>query len=113
MSEKNNTHLVAMMNNQVIGTILLVSKKKTIVQFKQVAVDTEYQGLGIGKQLLEFAEKIACLMGFDIAFLLGRSQAWNFYELNGYKGLGDSYKEGILCFKKYYKKIISKENVLI
>lgn len=100
-----------MINNRVVGTILLVCKKETIVQFKQVVVTNEYQGLGIGKQLLEFAEKIACSMGFNIAFLTGRSQAWNFYELYGYKSLGIPYEEGVLCFKKYYKKLFQKEKL--
>lgn len=103
--EREDIHLVALLNNKVVGTMLLSKIANKTVQAKQVAVSQAYQGFGIGKQLLNFAEEIALFMGIKTIFLTGRKQAWIFYELMGYQSMEKSYIKGNITLKKYYKNI--------
>lgn len=47
--EKNDLHLVVKRGNRVVGTLLLHPISNECAQFKQVAVDTHFQGEGLGK----------------------------------------------------------------
>lgn len=102
-----------MVEGKVVGTLLLSKRSKTVAQFKQVAIDDQYQGFGIGKQLLEFAEKMADLMGFQTIFLTGRKQAWGFYDHFGYQSISCAYLDGQVILKKFEKSICTKKNARI
>lgn len=110
VNEKQDIHMVALVEGKVVGTLLLSKRSQTVAQIKQVAIDDRYQGFGIGKQLLEFAEKIADLMNFQTIFLTGRKQAWGFYDHFGYKRIGYAYSDGQVILKKFEKRICTKNN---
>lgn len=109
VNEEQDIHMAALIDGKVVGTLLLFKSSEAIAQIKQVAIDDQYQGFGIGKQLLEFAEKIADLMNFQSVFLTGRKQAWGFYTHLGYQSIGYAYSEGQVVLKKF-EKIIYTQN---
>lgn len=108
--EKYDLHMAAMIDGEVVGTLLLSKRSRTMAQIKQVAIDELYQGFGIGKQLLEFAEKIAELMNYQSVFLNGRKQAWGFYDHFGYQRISSAYSDGDVILKKFKKNLCTKKN---
>ncbi|EOI54912.1 MAG: GNAT family N-acetyltransferase [Enterococcus sp.] len=105
--ERKDLHLIIKRQEQVIGTLLLHPISEKCVQVKQVAVDSRYQGEGLGKNLLTYAEQVAKRVGFRFVFLTGREQAWGFYEKLGYQGLSQEYQEGLLRMRVYKKDLQS------
>lgn len=111
LNEEKDTHVAAMIDGIVVGTLLLSKKSQTIAQIKQVAINEDYQGFGIGKKLLQFAEKIAELMAFQTVILTGRKQAWGFYDHFGYQSVGHAYSDGQVTLKKFKKRIYTKKRI--
>lgn len=82
--------LVAEMDNQIVGYILLTKIKIINVNFEEaislalapVAVLKKYQGKGIGGQLIVKAHKIAKDLNFNSVILLGHE---NYYPKFGYE----------------------------
>lgn len=105
LNEQAAIHLVAKIDEQVVGTMMVCKNSKSEVQLKQVAIDEAYQGAGIGKKMLCFAEKMAELLGFTTVYLTGRYPAWGFYERYGYHGFGGSYQKKQLVMKRFKKNI--------
>ena len=71
----------------------------------QVAVDPVYQGEGIGRQLVSYAEKRAQEAGFTKIVMHAMLSVVNFYEKLGYKQEGDLFEEQGLTFAKMVKKL--------
>ncbi|MGM0166083.1 hypothetical protein IGI39_001040 [Enterococcus sp. AZ135] len=105
--ERNDLHLIVKQEGCVVGTLLLHPISEKCVQIKQVAVDSLYQGEGLGKNLLIYAEQVARRFGFHFVFLTGRHQAWGFYEKLGYQPITDDYVEGQLIMRVYKKDLQS------
>ena len=105
--ERNDLHLIIKQEDHVVGTLLLHPISEKCVQIKQVAVDSRYQGAGLGKNLLIYAEQVARRFGFCFVFLTGRKQAWGFYEKLGYQTISNDYQEGQLIMRIYKKDLQS------
>jgi GNAT superfamily N-acetyltransferase len=56
---------VVEMNGELVGGIILMYETE-YCQIANIGVDTNFQGHGIGKGLLEFAESVAKKMGYSI-----------------------------------------------
>ena len=65
----------------------------TVVNLRQMAVSGESLRQGVGKQLIEFAEKNAKEYGFTNIETAARRAAVAFYEKVGYKKSGDEFLE--------------------
>ncbi|MBO0447898.1 GNAT family N-acetyltransferase [Enterococcus ureilyticus] len=111
LNEEKDIHMTAMIEGNVVGTLILSKKSRTIGQIKQVAINEAHQGFGIGKKLLEFAEKVAELMGCQIIILNGRMQAWGFYEHFGYQSIGQAYNDGNVVLKTFEKRIYTNKKI--
>ncbi|MBO0451304.1 MULTISPECIES: GNAT family N-acetyltransferase [Enterococcus] len=105
--ERKDIHLIIKQEAHVVGTLLLHPISAKCVQIKQVAIDSRYQGAGLGKNLLIYAEQVARNFGFCFVFLTGRQQAWRFYEKLHYRSISDDYQEGQLIMRIYKKDIRS------
>lgn len=67
---------------------------------RQVAVKKEWQGHGVGKKLVVFAERFAFKHLFNKIELNARKTAVDFYLNLGYKTMGNEFTEvGILHLK--------------
>lgn len=89
--EESDIHIVAIDGDKIISTLILTPIENDILKMRQVAVDNESQGTGIGSCLVEFAEKIAKEKGFSKIILEARSSAVDFYIKKGYEIISDEY----------------------
>lgn len=54
--EEENIHIACYKNNEIVGYLQLKAIDKDGIKMRQVAVHTDYQGKGIGKSMVEYAE---------------------------------------------------------
>lgn len=71
-------------NNTILGVCRLQFNSPTETQIRFMGVKEDTQGLGIGKQLLSYAEQKAQLMGATKQILQAREIAVEFYKKCGY-----------------------------
>jgi predicted GNAT family N-acyltransferase len=100
-NEFNQVHIVASLNNQIIGVLLLVKDDyRKYLKMRQVAVDNDFQGMGIGQKMVLFSEKWAKENQYKAIELHARLSAVEFYKKMNYQMVGDEFTEvGIPHFK--------------
>ena len=81
------------MPHYCVMTFLLTPLEISVIQMRQVAVDTRIQSKGIGKQLVQFSENIARDLLYREIILHARKNVVGFYEKLGYSTYGDEYIE--------------------
>ncbi len=88
-------HFTAIENLKVIGCVVLVpiDPKKNKAQLIQMAVDTPYQGKGIGKSLVKELLKFALDHSIKEIEIHSRAEVVSFYEPFGFKVFGDAFIE--------------------
>lgn len=92
-ADARDTHIVAMDRGKIVGNLILASVEPDMMQMRQVAVDTDYQGQGIGRALVNFAEATAKQWGARVLMLHGRVAVQPFYERLGYAACGEPFEE--------------------
>jgi predicted GNAT family N-acyltransferase len=75
------------------GILLLAPYSETVVKMRQVAVDTDCQRQGVGRQLVAFSEVFAKSKGFSKIMLHARLVAVPFYEKLNYTIFGEPFEE--------------------
>ena len=81
---------VARLNGVFCGAVLLITKGAIVAYLQRIAVDTAYQGMGIGKKILEETEE-RVFRDFPNLFLTVaefRTEAYTFYKGMGYDEIG-------------------------
>ncbi len=91
--EKNNLHMAAYEDDQMLGCCMLVEDGPQTVRLRQMAVINDLQGKGIGRALMQFAENIARDRGYKTITMHARKNAVGFYEKMGYKKIGKEFYE--------------------
>lgn len=86
-------HIAAFENDKLIGILLLKPIENKIFQMRQVAVDQNYQGKGIGSLLVEFSENFARQNNIYKIILHARINAVEFYLRQGYQIVGNEFIE--------------------
>lgn len=76
-----------------VACLFLVALDKDLVKMRQVAVTTEYQRRGLGRQLVSHAESVAIDHGFVEMIAHAREQAVPFYAALGYQIVGEGFEE--------------------
>lgn len=99
--EQDFIHLGGYSSDNVLSACcILTDKSADEVQLKQMAVASAYQGLGLGQQLLLYAEEYARTKGYKRLGMHARKSALGFYEKSGYTIVSDEFEEvGIPHFK--------------
>jgi predicted GNAT family N-acyltransferase/RimJ/RimL family protein N-acetyltransferase len=77
---------------QVIGTARIFDAGETAV-VGRMAVAAEARGGGLGRQVMDVAERWAAEQGLAWVELHAQQQVTGFYERLGYAGVGDPYEE--------------------
>lgn len=103
--EKNEIHIVAIMEDAVVGVLLLKIMNNTTLKMRQVAVDVVHQQKGIGTALVKFAEQYAFQHNFKIIELHARDTAIDFYLKNSYEIIGDEFLEVNIPHYKMIKEL--------
>ena len=106
MNDPMSWHFVAMDKSVLIGCVLLVpiDTKISKGQLIQMAVETNWQGKGIGKLLVQSLIAFAVSKGLKEIEIHSRAEVTSFYEQLGFKVYGDEFEEvgikhRLLCLK--------------
>ncbi|MBN2663879.1 MAG: GNAT family N-acetyltransferase [Bacteroidales bacterium] len=103
--DKDQFHIAAFEGDKIVGILILKPLDKNTLKMRQVAVNVNLQGKGIGRKMVEFSEKFAVEKGFSYFELNARKEAIPFYEKLNYLIVGDEFFEVGISHKKMVKKI--------
>jgi predicted GNAT family N-acyltransferase len=104
--EKEDVLIGAFEDDEIIGCCLLTKIDSNCTRLRQMAVQKNRQGLGIGESMMQFAENIARDRGFRILMMHARETAIGFYERYGYKTKGDEFIEVNIPHRIMEKKLL-------
>lgn len=104
-SEVNDAHLGCFEKEKLIGVVMLSKIDDTNVRVRQVAIDQEYQGHGIGAKIMSFAEDKAKELGYKQITLHSRKSAELFYRKLGYLSIGEAFVEVSIEHITMYKAL--------
>jgi len=96
---------VEMLDNKLVGGLILAPIDDDTIRLMQVAVDTIYQGEGIGRELVKYAEKRAKEAGYTKIVMHAMLFVVDFYEKMGYRAEGDVFEEQGITFLKMVKNL--------
>ena len=94
MQEKDQILIGAFDEDKMLGCCMLVNEGEGVVRLRQMAVNNNLQGKGIGRALMNFAENIARDQGFRRLTMHARKTAIGFYEHLGYQICSEDFLEG-------------------
>ena len=93
------------LEDKIVGGLMLVPLDNQAIRMMQVAVAPEYQGKGIGRDLVSYAEKRAKKAGYSKLVMHAMLSVVNFYEKLGFTQDGDIFDENGITFAKMVKKL--------
>lgn len=91
--EKNDILIGAFEEDKMLGCCLLRRIDNDCVRLRQMAVQNNLQGKGIGASLMNYAENIAHDKGYKKIIMHARKTALGFYEKFGYSVVGNEFSE--------------------
>ena len=92
-------------SDKLIGGLIMVPLDNEEIRVMQVAVDVVHQGEGIGKKLIEYAEKTAKEIGYSTIVMHAMLSVVGFYEKLGFKQDGDLFEEKGINFIRMVKEL--------
>jgi predicted N-acetyltransferase YhbS len=106
--EQADIHIAAYLDGELVGCVVLTAidgAQGPVAQLRQMAVDPDRQGRGIGAQILGFAEKLAAERGRREIILHARETATSFYEKTGYVPTGEILTEVTIPHRTMVKRL--------
>ncbi len=91
--EAADIHLGIVSKDWLVGCLILTSSAENKAKMRQVAVHKSWQGKGVGKKLVRFAEEYALQNGISHFYLNARETAIPFYLSMNYVVLGERFEE--------------------
>lgn len=105
--DENGNHFALYENNKLVAIARL---DQAICQARFVAVETDLQGKGYGREIMTALENKAERLGYGRLILHARDYALPFYEKLGYPLIGPSYKLfDVLQHFEMFKKLAHRE----
>ena len=92
-TEAAHWHLAVWQGERLLACLVLVPLAGGEVKMRQVAVEPAWQGRGLGRQLVDFAERLAHSRGATLMTLHARATAVAFYLHLGYELVGQPFVE--------------------
>ena len=89
----------------LVGCCILTRVDETTLQLRQMAVNNEAQGTGIGRAIVRFAEGIAREKGYRVLMMHARDGVLDFYKKCGYTISGQSFFEVGIGHHKMEKQV--------
>ena len=94
LSKETNDILIAAFDEEkILGCCILTAIDERCIRLRQMAVQKNLQGKGIGVAIMAFAENIARDKGYKILMMHARKTALGFYEKLGYEKKGAQFME--------------------
>ena len=91
--EKEDILIAAFEEDEMLGCCILTPLDDDTLRLRQMAVQKNLQGKGIGESIMSFAETLARDKGYKTLMMHARDTAVGFYERFGYKVKGDGFTE--------------------
>ncbi|MEO6721135.1 MAG: GNAT family N-acetyltransferase [Ferruginibacter sp.] len=91
--EKKDILIGAFDEDVMMGCCILSDMNNGCARLRQMAVQKNMQGKGIGESIMTFAETLARDKGFKTLTMHARDTAVGFYEKFGYKVKGEKFVE--------------------
>jgi GNAT superfamily N-acetyltransferase len=103
--EPETVHIAALDGDAVIGCVSVFpnayEETTTAWQLRGMAVAPAYQGRGIGKQVLDAATDAVRAEGAPLLWAYGRVSALGFYQLMGWRAVGEEFTYGPAALPHY------------
>lgn len=93
------------LDDKLIGGLILAPLNDKEIRLMQVAVSPVYQGEGVGRKLVCYAEQRAREAGYSTIVMHAMLSVVDFYEKLGYTQEGDFFAEQGLTFAKMVKSL--------
>jgi N-acetylglutamate synthase-like GNAT family acetyltransferase len=91
--EKKDILIAAFDDDEILGCCVLSPVDHNTLRLRQMAVQGNLQGKGIGASIMSFAENLARDKGYKKLYMHARNNAVGFYEKFGYKINGKEFQE--------------------
>ncbi|HEV2831648.1 MAG TPA: GNAT family N-acetyltransferase [Hanamia sp.] len=104
-NEINDILIGAFDEEKILGCCILTPINIRVVRLRQMAVQNNLQGKGIGASMMNFAENLARDSGYKKLIMHARKTAVGFYEKLGYKVSGKEFVEVSLPHYIMLKKL--------
>ena len=91
--EREDILIGAFEEDKMLGCCLLTKVDNDNIRLRQMAVQNNLQGKGIGATMLNYAENVARDAGYKNMVMHARKTAIHFYEKLGYKTTSDEFIE--------------------
>lgn len=91
--EKEDILIGAFDDDEMLACCLMTKVDNKCLKLRQMAVQNNLQGKGIGASMMNFAELVARDKGYKKLIMHARKTALGFYEKLGYKVVGDEFIE--------------------
>ncbi len=92
-SEKEDILIATFEEDKMLGCCLLTKIDNKKLRLRQMAVQNNLQGKGIGATMMNYAENVARDAGYKCMVMHARKTAVGFYEKLGYKVIGGEFTE--------------------
>ncbi|HNU88437.1 MAG TPA: GNAT family N-acetyltransferase [Ferruginibacter sp.] len=91
--EKDDILIGAFDDDEMLACCLMTKMDNQRLRLRQMAVQNNLQGKGIGASMMNFAETVARDKGYKKLSMHARKTALGFYEKLGYRVVGDEFTE--------------------
>ncbi len=91
--EKDDILIGAFDDDDLLACCMLTKADNSSLRLRQMAVQNNLQGKGIGASMMNFAEIVSRDKGYKKVIMHARETAVGFYEKLGYKVVGDKFTE--------------------
>lgn len=91
--DADGLHFAAFKDNFIVG-VVSVFQRGDDFQFRKFAIDESVQGLGIGRQLLDYITDFTILNGGKRIWCNARVSAIGFYLKSGFTNTGQAFSRG-------------------
>lgn len=104
--EKDDILIGVFEDDRMQACCVLTKTDSSTVRLRQMAVNKNLQGKGIGATLMNFAENLARDFGYKKLIMHARTTAMGFYEKQGYKAVGNEFTEVTIPHFVMEKKLV-------
>ena len=109
-AESNSIHIAGTAGGRMIACCVIAPKPDGWFQLRQFAVDFDFQRMGFGRQLTEFAHGQIIATGGLKVFCHSRDVAIPFYAKLGYQPIGDFFEEISIQHIRMEKQLSQPKN---
>lgn len=101
--EASALHYGIFQNRELIASLIAIPENGNCYRIRQMTTKTEWQGQGIGSELMEKVEGELARRGASKVSLHARTSAVRFYQRLGYHSVGEVFEEVTIPHRKMEK----------